>query len=245
MLQALKNIFGPSSSELPRLETDIHSHLIPGIDDGSKSMDESIAMIRTFSDLGYKKLITTPHIMKHRYPNTKESILEGLEAVQKAVAEAKIDMVIEAASEYYLDEHVMELVEKKEILTFGENYMLFEFSYVQAPHHLEEMIFEIKVAGYKPVLAHPERYVFMHSDFSKYESLKAKGVLFQMNIPSLGGYYSPAVAKVAKKIVAAGMVDFLGSDCHKDRHLGALQKVRQSREYAKVFVNNTILNHQL
>ena len=183
--------------------------------------------------------------MKHRYPNTKEGILEGLEAVQKAVAEAKLDIVIEAASEYYLDEHVMALVEQREILTFGENYMLFEFSYVQAPHHLEEMIFEIKVAGYKPVLAHPERYVFMHNDFSKYESLKAKGVLFQMNIPSLGGYYSPAVAKIAKKIAAAGMVDFLGSDCHKDRHLDALQKVRQSREYAKVFANNTILNQQL
>ena len=245
MIKTVKKLFSTASNDTFKLTTDIHSHLIPGIDDGSKTMDESIEMIEMFMALGYTKLITTPHIMSHRYPNTRAILEEGLAALKKELQARDLKIEIEVASEYYLDETVMELVEQRDIMTFGKNYMLFEMSYVQPLHHLEEMIFEIKVAGYTPVLAHPERYLYMHEDFSKYERLKEKGVLFQVNIPSLGGYYSKPVQKVAKRIAEAGMIDFVGSDAHKMTQLSALTEVRSKKTYTKIFDNNTILNNTL
>ncbi len=245
MIQKIKSLFSPAAEAAPAITTDLHSHLIPGIDDGAKSMEESIEMIDSFVAQGYTKLITTPHIMSHRYPNTRAVLEAGAEALRKELHARNIVIEIEVASEYYLDETVMALVEERDIMTFGDNYMLFEMSYVHPLHHLEEMVFEIKVAGYKPVLAHPERYVYMHDDFSKYERLKEKGLLFQVNIPSFGGYYSKPIQKVAKKIAEAGMIDFLGSDAHKIRHLHALEQVKAQKAYAKIFENNTLLNNTL
>ncbi len=245
MIKSVKKLFTSTTKDLPQITTDIHSHLIPGIDDGSKSMDESIEMIESFVSQGYTKLITTPHIMSHRYPNSRAILEEGLVTLKDELQKRDIKIEVEVASEYYLDETVMALVEQRDIMTFGDNYMLFEMSYVQPLHHLEEMIFEIKVAGYTPVLAHPERYVYMHNDFNKYLRLKEKGVLLQVNIPSLGGYYSKPIQKVAKKIAEAGLIDFLGSDAHKVRHLHALEQVKAHKAYAKVFENNTILNNTL
>jgi protein-tyrosine phosphatase len=245
MINIFKTLFSSTPKETPAITTDLHSHLIPGIDDGSKSMEDSIAMIRAFAAQGYTKLITTPHIMSHRYPNTRAIIEEGLAALKKELQERAIAIEIEAASEYYLDETVMALVDKRDIMTFGDNLMLFEMSYVQPLHFLEEMLFEIKVAGYKPVLAHPERYLYMHEDFSRYERLKEMGLLFQVNIPSFGSYYSSSIEKTANKIAEAGMIDFLGSDAHKIAHLEALKQVKAEKAYARIFENNTILNSTL
>lgn len=245
MINILKNLFSSMPEEIPSIVTDLHSHLVPGIDDGSKSMEESIEMIESFVAQGYTKLVTTPHIMSHRYPNTRAVIEEGLARLKKELQERAIAIEIEAASEYYLDETVMALVEARDIMTFGDNYMLFEMSYVQPLHFLEEMVFEIKIAGYNPVLAHPERYLYMHDDFSKYERLKELGLLFQVNIPSFGNFYSSAVGKMAKKIGDAGMIDFLGSDAHKIGHLNALERVKAEKAYANIFENNTILNNTL
>lgn len=245
MSNILTNLFSPTSKDVPNITTDLHSHLIPGIDDGSKSMDDSIQMIEAFIAQGYTKLITTPHIMSHRYPNSRAIIEEGLVALKEELHARNIVIEIEAASEYYLDETVMDLVETRDIMTFGENYMLFEMSYVQPLLNLEDMVFEIKLAGYTPILAHPERYIYMHNDFSKYKRLKESGLLFQVNIPSLGGFYSKAIQKTAKQIADAGMIDFIGSDAHKIRHLDALREVRAQKTYAKIFENNTILNHTL
>ncbi len=245
MIRKLRSIFGASKSASPVITTDLHSHLIPGIDDGAQTLEESIEMIECFVAQGYTKLITTPHIMSHRYPNTRALLEEGLEALKAELQRRKIEVEIEVASEYYLDDTVMALVEQRDILTFGKGYMLFEMSYVQPLHHLDEMLYEIKVAGYMPVLAHPERYVYMHDDFGKYERLKEKGVLFQVNIPSLGGYYSKPIQKIAKKLMLSGMIDFVGSDAHKIRHLHALEEVKASKVFNKLFENNTILNNTL
>ena len=245
MNNILTDLFSSTSGDIPNITTDLHSHLIPGIDDGSKSMDDSIQMIEAFIAQGYTKLITTPHIMSHRYPNSRAIIEEGLVALKEELNARNIAIEIEVASEYYLDETVMDLVQERDIMTFGDNYMLFEMSYVQPLHYLDDMVYEMKIAGYNPVLAHPERYIYMHEDFSKYERLKESGLLFQVNIPSLGGFYSKAIQKAAKQIADAGMIDFIGSDAHKIRHLDALREVRAQKAYAKVFENNTILNQTL
>ena len=231
--------------KLHSLKVDIHSHLIPGIDDGSKTMFESIKYIRMMKELGYKKLITTPHIMSHRYKNTEEIILEKLEYLRDALQEHEIAIAIDAASEYYLDDYFLKLLKKGDMLTFGENYLLFEMSYTRAPKDLTDIVFEIEQAGYRPVLAHPERYLFMHDDFEEYEALKEYGVYFQINLNSLAGYYNKGAQKIAQRLIKEGMVDFLGSDLHKERQITTLKKVLQSREFQTIFEKNRILNDTL
>jgi len=229
-----------------QLYTDLHSHLIPGIDDGVKSVEESLSILERFTQMGYSKIITTPHIMFHRYPNTKEKILLGLDALRKAMQDREIDITVEAASEYFMDEHFFNLLERQELLTFGpEHYILFEISHLTEFSDLGYAIKKIIQKGYRPVLAHPERYLHMHDDFGEYELLKSQGVYFQLNLNSLAGYYNRAVKKVAERLVIEGMVDFLGSDVHRMKQLDLMRKFLKSRSYKKIFRYNRILNEEL
>ena len=235
------------SDTLPNAEmrTDLHSHLIPGIDDGAKNIDESLLLVRSLHSLGYSRFITTPHIMPHRFPNTADTILRGLDALREALLAAAIPVTVDAAAEYYLDEQFLSLIRQKALLTFGENEVLFEMSYVIQPLDLDTIIFELQSSGYTPVLAHPERYLFLHRDMEGYARLKERGVRFQVNINSLGGYYSKPVQKAAKAIMAEGWIDYLGSDTHHQRHIDALTRTLRSNVIARVKAENTLLNDTL
>ena len=228
-----------------QLFIDIHSHLIPGIDDGVKNMEESLTLIRRFHKLGYKKIITTPHIMSHRYSNSSQTLRSGLALLQEQIAQENLDIQVELAAEYYLDDHLMHLIAQFDILTFGNNYLLFEMSYINHPVNLEAMIEVMIEAGYTPVLAHPERYVYLTKNIEKYRSLKALGVLFQLNINSIAGYYSEEVKRLALRLIDEGMIDFVGSDIHHMRHMQSMEKTLQSQLYRDIFLKNTILNHTL
>lgn len=223
----LSNIFKSSKASTPVdlsvLKCDVHSHFIPGIDDGAQTMENSMALIKSFYELGYKKVITTPHILADGYPNTPEIILGGLEKVRVALKSAGIPMQIEAAAEYYVDFDFSRKIKGEKLLTFGDNYLLFEVSYVNPPDNLEYIIFQSQTSGYKPVLAHPERYPFWSRNFEKFEQLKEKGVLFQLNINSVTGYYSKETRKTAEQLIEKNMVDFLGSDCHHSGHVGLIK----------------------
>jgi tyrosine-protein phosphatase YwqE len=206
------------------LTCDIHSHLIPGIDDGSKSLEDSVQMLRTFEAMGYKKVITTPHIMSDYYKNTPEIILRGLDNVRNALHKEGIAIEMEAAAEYYLDEFFIEKIKQKNILSFGNNYVLFELPFIAESPMLTEVIFELQMAGYKPVLAHPERYSYWLGNFDeKIQEVKEKGALLQLNMLSLTGHYAPEIKKAAEKMVFEQWLDFAGSDCHKIEHLKILQ----------------------
>jgi len=245
MIRLVKQLFQKNDIPQNLYSVDIHSHLLPGLDDGAKDMQESIELIKQLKELGFQKLITTPHIMSHKYKNSAEKIYQTLSLLHAELKIRKIDIIVEAASEYYLDTHFMSLLKKREILTFGDNYLLFEHAYNLKPANYESLIFEIKLSGYKPVLAHPERYLFMHKDFEMYERLKEMGVFFQLNLNSMDGYYSKDVQKIAHKLVERGWIDFIGSDTHHATHLRHLKKVLQSKNLAKIFQYNTILNQKL
>ncbi len=234
----------PSQHEM-QLEVDLHSHLIPGIDDGAAKIDDSIAMIWRLKLLGYKKLIITPHVMSHRYPNTARDIKIGLYKLQEELKRRLFDIKIEVAAEYYFDDHLMGLLDSRDILTFGNKNILFEMSYAIRPANLERGIQKMKASGYQPVLAHPERYLFMQGDLAGYEKIKNMGVLLQMNINSLGGFYGKGAKQTANELVAEGMVDFIGSDAHKVRHLERMTEVFKTKDYQKIFAYNTILNNTL
>ncbi len=207
------------------LECDMHSHFIPGIDDGAATLEDSIALVNGMKLLGYKKVITTPHIMSDTYQNSSQTILPGLEKVKSALRRESISIEVAAAAEYYIDAEFEEKIKQKDLLTFGNNYVLFEMPFVGEPVNLSKVIFEMQLGGYIPVMAHVERYPFWHNQYQKIIDLKDKGVLLQVNISSYTGYYSPAVKKMAERLADEKMIDFLGSDCH---HLGHLQLLQQA-----------------
>ncbi len=210
-------------AELARIGVDMHSHFIPGIDDGAQTMEDSMNLLRAMRDFGYKKVITTPHIMSDYFQNTPEIILNGLEEVRKAAKLEGNDIEIEAAAEYYLDFDLEAKIEKGGLLTFGNNYLLFEVSYMNPPDIMNQVIFKMVTNGYRPILAHPERYPFWYDDFEKYEEFKDKGVLLQININSLTGYYGGGAKKIAQMMIDKNMVDFIGTDCHRMDHVQVIK----------------------
>ena len=209
-------IFGKKQKDiiLPIL-VDIHSHLLPGLDDGVKSIEETIYILKALHKLGYKKVITTPHVMSDYYPNGTADILGKLAQVKEKLIERKIKIQLEAAAEYYLDENLIaKLNNQEKLLTFGRNYLLFETSFFNKPAFLEEAVFIMNAQGYQPVLAHPERYGYLQNDMGQVDKLRNMNLFFQMNMLSLTGFYSRDVKKFAKKLMQADYIDFMGTDCH-------------------------------
>lgn len=239
MIKFLKNLFGGGEdpvlvASLSELAVDMHSHILPGIDDGSDSLEQSLDLVRAMKQLGYRKLIMTPHVMSDFYKNTPEIIREKLAILRQAVAEEGIAMELDCAAEYYLDEGFLEKLETgKELLTFGEKYLLFETSFLNEPLNLREAIFMMRAKGYQPVLAHPERYTYFYGKYDELVALKELGVLFQPNINSLAGYYSPGAKDVAERLIDQGLADFLGSDTHGLKHINSLHKVLSSKYLVK------------
>lgn len=234
----------PVLTSLP-LKVDIHSHLLPGIDDGVKTIEETIYILRTFQKLGYKKIITTPHVMSDYYPNTEDGILNKLEETRAIITKHKLNIKFEAAAEYYLDENLIsKLSNKNKLLTFGDNYLLFETSFYNKPTFLEEAVFSMNTNGYQPILAHPERYSYLEGDQELLEKLKSMNLLFQMNILSLAGFYSNEVRKFAIKLLKANMVDFVGTDCHNTLQVDEISKQLNSKNF-RLLTKHRFLNQSL
>lgn len=224
--------------------TDIHSHFIPGIDDGAATMADSIELLRTMHGLGFRKIITTPHVMSDAYPNTNETILQGLQLVREALVKENIPIAINAAAEYYIDRSFVEKIAEKKLLTITGNTVLVEISYMNLPEKLTDVFFEMRLSGYTILLAHPERYPFWYGNFNRYKELKDQGVLLQININSLSGYYGIPAKKIAERLIDENMVDYIGSDMHGVRHLKGLKDALKSKHLARL-VSRGIMNQQL
>lgn len=211
--------------DLTSFQVDIHSHLIPGIDDGAQTMDESIAMLAKFESLGYRKVITTPHIMSDYFKNSPETILPGLERLRETKEKLNLKIEVEAAAEYYYDETLLAKLQKKEkLLTFGDNYVLFEFSFHSEPPEPEKLFFELLTQGYKPVVAHFERYLFLKNNIDSVYKWREEGVNIQLNLNSLTGHYGPQIKKQGEQLIDAQQIDFVGTDCHRIDHLLLLEE---------------------
>jgi protein-tyrosine phosphatase len=230
------SFFKPSPKKhLTPITIDIHSHLLPGIDDGVKTFDEAWQIIQRFESQGYKKLITTPHIMNDFYRNTAIGIQTKKDELVDFLNEKKSSVQIEAAAEYYLDESLLRSVDNNEnLMTFGQQrYLLFETNFLTEPYQLKDFIFKITTQRYRPVLAHPERYEYLNNQFDKLEDLRNRGVLFQLNILSLIGFYSLPIQKMAERLIDKGWVDFIGSDCHNDHYSILVEKAQRTKYFKK------------
>ena len=228
------------------LNADMHSHLLPGIDDGAEDLESSLALIKGMRDLGYKKLITTPHVLWDMYKNTHEVILEKLAVVKEAVKSAGIDVELHAAAEYFLDEHVEELLRNKvPLLTIKDNMVLTEFSMAFPSMNIKEILFEMEMQGYQPIIAHPERYTYLDKNKDFYRELKDVGCLFQLNILSLGGHYGRSVTELSHYLLKNNYYNFLGTDLHHSGHLEGLQGIEIPDSVKKLLDSGQIINSRL
>src|SRR5665647_640651 len=217
------------------LYQDIHSHLLPGIDDGSPNVETSIELIKSLAAVGINKFICTPHIIGDLYRNTPETINKALDILKNACLQHGLNIQLSAAAEYMLDDYFMELLRrKKPLLRLTKNYILTEFSYATAPNNVEQIAFELNVNGYQPLMAHPERYFYYHKNYDAYFRMKELGFLLQVNLLSLTGYYGKDVAKAANFIFANNLVDFIGTDLHHFNHLKALTSIHNREIFQKV-----------
>lgn len=224
----------------------MHSHLLPGIDDGSPNLETSIELIRRMMKLGFKKFVTTPHIMWEMYKNTPEIINEKLELLRSALKKEGIDAEIKAAAEYFLDEHVEQLLaSKQKLLTVADNMVLVEFSLANQPFSTKEILFEMTMQGYQPVIAHPERYIYFEQARDFYDELKDAGCYFQLNINSISGYYGKSAEKLAQYLLKKEYYNFVGSDLHHFRHIDALSNPVITPVLQKLVDSGKIMNSQL
>ncbi|HEY8894184.1 MAG TPA: CpsB/CapC family capsule biosynthesis tyrosine phosphatase [Niastella sp.] len=218
--------------DLSGLVADMHSHLLPGIDDGSPDTETSLQLINGLQELGYRKFITTPHILWDMYKNDANTIDAAYQELQEAAQQQNNAAVpIKAAAEYFLDEHFDELLENNvPLLTLHRNWVLVEFSFVTTPLNFKDKLFNMQMKGYQPVLAHPERYLYFMSDRKWYDELKEAGCLFQLNILSLTGYYGKASLQLAQYLIGKRYINLLGTDCHHFRHLNTLRNAHNIME---------------
>lgn len=232
----------PLVQDLSFLGADMHSHLIPGIDDGAQTIDDSIELITRLKQLGYNRLVTTPHIKVDHYANTPSTILSGLAEVKEALEQRGIDMQVHAAAEYYIDDYFMQLLDTEQLLTVWKNEVLVELSFMFEPVQLGDIIFKLTSKGYQPIMAHPERYAYYHHDLDKYEELKNRGCYLQMNLNSLTGYYGKPAKTVAEKLFNMGMYDYVGSDMHHNKHADVLESITRNEDILPLLQSKPLRN---
>jgi protein-tyrosine phosphatase len=228
------------------LRVDMHSHLIPGIDDGVKTVEDSIACCRRFLEMGIDYVITTPHVMADGYCNNRENILSGRDRVRQALDREGIPLRFDAAAEYYLDENLSALIDADDLLYFGDRYVLIELSYMFPPHALNDYIYRVQLKGYRFVLAHPERYPYLSDKgLSAYKQLRDRSVFFQLNLGSFVGMYGPQAQRMAEQLADAGMVDFVSSDLHTSNQFEKIKKVLATPSLRKLKEEETLRNVSL
>ena len=203
---------------------DIHSHLLPGIDDGAKDFETTVSLIDALKEIGFSQFTATPHVIKNIWDNSRDGIQNLThQTVERLHAQGE-ESPFRAAAEYMMDDSFSRLLETEPLLTIKDNFVLVEMSYINPPMQLYDIVFEIRLAGYQPILAHPERYLFYHSNFEEYKKLKKAGCLLQLNLLSSVGYYGSSVANIAQQLLEKGLIDCTGSDVHHENHIRSFEK---------------------
>ncbi|MEO6490237.1 MAG: CpsB/CapC family capsule biosynthesis tyrosine phosphatase [Ferruginibacter sp.] len=220
------------------ITTDIHSHILPGIDDGSPNIETSIELVKGLMELGITRSIATPHIISDMFRNDAASIGRALDELNAELKVQNLEFEVTAAAEYMMDAYFFELLQRKvKLLPITGNIILTEFSYATLPHSPEQMSFAIITEGYTPILAHPERYPYYYHDHNMYHHLQDLGFLLQINLLSLSGYYGKEAARAANYMLKNGLVSYVGTDLHHDRHLAGLKEAVRKDVFKKALVD--------
>lgn len=221
---------------------DMHSHLLPGVDDGAKDVADSIQLIRGLKELGFKKLYTTPHTLQDIHPNTHETLKNAHKLLEGQLPD---EIALGLSSEYYMDEQFANQVAEETVMPLPGNRLLIEFSQISKPHNIEEIFFDLGIKGYQIILAHPERYLFFHKNFGYYSRLKEMGVELQVNALSLTDHYGKHIKSIAEKLIEKDMIDFIGTDIHHIRHLEGLKRVPETKAFVRLLESGLLKNQDL
>lgn len=216
--------------------TDIHCHILPGVDDGSPNVETSVELVRRMKAWGLKRIIATPHVTESTFENTPEILDPALDELTEALETRGIDINLSRASENRIDDYFRGQLEAGQITPYPNNYILVENSFIQEPWELDQFLFDLKIKGYRPILAHPERFhYYFDGRPERYDELHRAGNLFQINILSLAGGYSKNEKRAAEKLIEKGYVDFLGTDLHNSRHADVIDEYLRSKDAHRHF----------
>jgi tyrosine-protein phosphatase YwqE len=230
---------------LKYLNADVHTHLLPGVDDGVRDFETALSCINEMKRNGINKIYITPHFQTHRFKNDEDDIKYRFDELQKQLGEYVSDIELQLAGEYLIDSGFEERLKTKNLLAINDKYLLVEFSFNQSMLGMEELFFDIQMKGYEVILAHPERYHYLNQDSKLLNNLKEQGVYFQSNIMSFGGFYGSESMKRAYQYVDKGWINFLGTDIHGKKYRDALVDVCKKSKFQKLLKKNTFLNNQL
>lgn len=228
------------------LRADIHSHVLPGIDDGAADVATSTRLLRGLYTLGFETVVGTPHVMADLHRNTRQTIQNAFLKLEAPASEQGSLPTLYYAAEHMMDEGFALMLTENRIIPYGNTpYVLVETPYLHRPLNLEHLSFQLATAGYKPILAHPERYHYLFNKPAEYEKLKELGFALQLNALSLRGYYGKPEREAAEWLIAWGLVDYIATDLHHDRHLRYLKNYVLPRKIAEQLENLTIHNEEL
>ena len=208
------------------------------------SFEESIDILKSFEDLGYKKVIITPHVMSDFYKNSIDQIHDQFKQLVKYKNDHNISLEIDYSAEYYLDEYFLSLYDQEEIRTFGNKHFLFELSYFNEQPGVQDFIFRAHNDGYKPILAHPERYPYWNGNIEHFENLRGSGCEFQININSLSGHYGEGPRAMAELMIENNLVDYLCSDCHKAHHVNLMKHTKTKKHLVEMLLSSGMIKNQ-
>jgi protein-tyrosine phosphatase len=232
-------------ADLSFIGVDMHSHMLPGIDDGSPDIEHSLQYLTGLQSLGYRKFICTPHIIMDMYPNNRDTIMRALDKVQTAAQAKGLQIDVQAAAEYMINPDFEDLLKKDDLLTISQKYILIEMSYMAPPPNMKEMVFELRMKGLTPILAHPERYNYLHNKFDQYHQFSEMGCVLQLNMLSLSGAYGPHVKKAAERLLKENLISLAGTDLHHEKHLNLLTEMATGNSLYEHLESKPLLNAKL
>ena len=227
------NFFSKKTPEKLWFATDIHCHIIPGIDDGSPSAEKSVELVENMQAWGIERIFASPHVTQGSFPNTPETIAAARKKLQDALDAKGNPLQLDNSAEYRLDDLFAQQGDKGILLTLPGNRLLVENSFIQEPMGFDNLLFELQVSGFRPILVHPERYYYYYSDPDRYRAIHNAGVEFQINLLSLSGYYGKDEKRIAEKLIDMGLVDYVGTDLHGRRHVDSINAYLGSRDFRR------------
>lgn len=214
--------------------TDVHCHILPGVDDGSPDVETSCRLIAEMNKWGINNIIATPHITADTFENTPATLDPALASLTQALAERQIPVNVIRSSENRMDDFFVEQLEAGNITPLPGNYLLLENPWLQETWQLDNLLFDLKVKGYKTIIAHPERYpYYAKTNRQRYKELHRNGNLFQVNLLSLAGHYGKSEKQTAEYLIENDMVDLIGTDLHRSDHVASINQYLRTRDARK------------
>lgn len=228
-------------------KTDVHCHILPGVDHGAQSIEHAIELIRMQMEMGITRFFLTPHITKSTFENTPETINKAFDVFKEVVDKSGLDVELRVSAEYRLDEYSLNQFHENQFIPLPKEHILIENAYQQERLDIDEIIFDLQLKNLTPIMAHPERFMYYASRKNRYTQMHNAGVLFQVNLLSLAGFFGKTARQNAEWLLEHNYIDMLGSDIHHREHANVISEYIQTKDFKKIMarLEGRLLNDTL